>query len=201
MSLSLISRLSLTPGDSVYSTDEPSDDIVSAGDSEDFAAHVTVAIASPIPGFVQAPAEPDEVQENMACVGTGCSDPPPALPIEESRQASVSADSQRLLDAAFGTSDDDLSEFTDDESSFPKARIARRTNTATSLSGRIIFESVSKRTSARLVRGGIGKVVLDSDDEAPQAPPLRQARNAKKALIHAPTTDTVLSEDLPFPLA
>ncbi|TBU29160.1 hypothetical protein BD311DRAFT_806382 [Dichomitus squalens] len=176
----------------LYRTDEPSDDIVSAGDSDDFAINPTIENT-----LLRKPAHPpvhaDEAGEKSAEGDHSSS--LTKRPSGNSPQALVSPDSRKVLEAAFGTSDDDLSEFTDEDSPLPKSRILKRTNMMTSLPGRISFEPASVTVPARLARGGVSKLVLGSDDEAPPALPLKQAWNARKTLRRVLTTDTIPAEN------
>lgn len=115
------------------------------------------------------------------------------------------AESHLMRAAAFGLSDEELSEISDYDSPVPRSKVLRRSSTSTSLvRGRISFQpllSTSTGTSSsatRVARGGVGKVVLDSDDDSPPAAPTSPAsRRAKRkaVLIRDPT----LEDSLPAP--
>ncbi|PIL36457.1 hypothetical protein GSI_00146 [Ganoderma sinense ZZ0214-1] len=177
-----------------YKADEKSDDIPSAGDSEAF---YPIEITSPSvgPSNVAVPRSGHKgKQREHNNVGRSASSIKASTPPGSDVLDLASTDSKLLFDAAFGTSDDELSEFTDEETPLPRSKILRRTSTTTSIPGRISFEPTLGK-NARLARGGVGKVVLDSDDEASLAPAQKRFRNLKKALIRAPTMDTVATED------
>ncbi len=184
----------------VYRTDEKSDDILSAGDSEAFCP-IEITSSSVGPANIVV-ARSDRREEGTKHEHSEPSASSTKVPSSSGAPNFASTDSKFLFDAAFGTSDDDLSEFTDEDTPLPRSKILRRTSTSISIPGRISFEPASSKAvlpQARLARGGVGKVVLDSDDEAPPAPALKPSRNAKKALIRAPTTDTVVTEDRAAP--
>ncbi|KAM5540703.1 hypothetical protein V8D89_005734 [Ganoderma adspersum] len=184
-----------------YRTDEKSDDILSAGDWEAFCP-IEITSSSVGPANVAIPGSNHE-EEGRKCDYPERLASPTKSPPGSGALNLASTDSKLLFDAAFGTSDDDLSEFTDEESPLPRSKILRRTSTTTSIAGRISFEPAHGKAALQpthLAGGGVGKVVLDSDDEAPPVPVQKRSRNAKKALTRAPTMDTIATEDCVTPL-
>ena len=112
--------------------------------------------------------------------------------------------SQIIRDTAFGTDQDDLSDISDYDSPAPRSKVVRRSTSASTITvvrGRLSFEPTSVRSTARITRGRVGEVVLDSDDDAPPVAPPQQVRPRKKTLVREPTVDddaTSYPPSLPF---
>ena len=107
--------------------------------------------------------------------------------------------SQLLREAAFGD-DDDLSDISD--SPIPAPKNLRRHSTSLSLvPGRLSFEPTlaltngNLQSTAHLGRGVLGARVIDSDDDAPPAPPVQRRRVARRVLRHESTIDNAVVED------
>ncbi|KAI0820712.1 hypothetical protein BC628DRAFT_1395979 [Trametes gibbosa] len=190
-----------------YKTDDPSDDITSCGDSPECQEVVNASPGPMDPNLnrpVSPPSQPavsipmanllpegrkvdvaDEAYEND--LGTG------------NTRALSRAGSHLVRAAVFGYSDEELSEISDSDSPLSQPRILRRSSTSTRLvRGQISFEPLpatstgTSSSATRVARGGIGKVILDSDDDSPPvAPILSDPRRAKRtaALMRDPTVD------------
>ncbi|KAI0640582.1 hypothetical protein C8Q79DRAFT_445049 [Trametes meyenii] len=112
--------------------------------------------------------------------------------------------------AAFGLSDEELSEISDYDSPLPRPKALNRPRTSASLvRGRISFQTVAPKSTTgtsssatRVTRGGVGRVILDSDDDSPPAaPPSLTARRTKKMnLACSFTVDETRRTSAPLPL-
>ncbi|KAH9887682.1 hypothetical protein C8Q73DRAFT_712867 [Cubamyces lactineus] len=107
-------------------------------------------------------------------------------------------DSHLIRAAVFGLSDEELSDISDCESPVLRSKVIRRSGTSASLvRGRLSFQPLQTKSTGtsssatRVARGGIGIVVLDSDDGSPAAAPISPGaqRSKKAALIRPPTLD------------
>ncbi|KAI0352490.1 hypothetical protein OH77DRAFT_1513260 [Trametes cingulata] len=194
-----------------YRTEDPSDDIVSADvDSAlDDATAILPTRCLPSDGHVTNQGGTSETKLPAVSASSELRD--------TSRQGSITGTTQKSLTsaagagplsrtgshlvraAAFGLSDEELSDISDYDSPLPRSTALRRSSTATSLvRGRISFQPIATKSTGtsssatRVARGGLGKVVLDSDDEPPSAALVSSAsrRPTKKAaLIREPTID------------
>ncbi|KAI0717578.1 hypothetical protein C8T65DRAFT_737905 [Cerioporus squamosus] len=186
----------------IYRTDDPSDDIQSAGDFDEFVEAVEIRsqpIINPSAAGLQ-----DDRPLPTTNVGSGDLSVKTLSADVLKSTALARTGSQVIRDAVFGGTLDDLSEIsTDCDSPTPKSNMLRRNSTSTSINlvrGRLSFEPVSaKKDSGRVGRGRVGKIILDSDDDSP--PPLPAAkprpRPPNKTLLREPTADDVL-EDSPI---
>ncbi|KAI0751808.1 hypothetical protein C8Q80DRAFT_599396 [Daedaleopsis nitida] len=188
-----------------YRTDDPSDDIQSGSDFEEFDKAIEVT-SQPIRPFItrQQPVEAE------AALQIHPDSTQPAEASERGSQTSLTRTrSQVICDVAFGSADDDLSDISDIsecDSPAPKSKILRRASTSTSVAsmvrGRLSFEPASKKAStARLARGRVGNIVLDSDEDSPPALPMDHPRPIMRILGREPTTEAVAEEpalSLPF---
>ena len=191
----------------VYRTDDPSDSVYSGNDIEasTVAATSKTAPASSLrPSPSHIPRSPNDTFPSAAQVteraildstgSVGSSQPlPPCRPTKIAHK-----NCEALNDAALGAIDCDLSEIS--ESPVSEAKGLRRSSISlSSVPGRISFEpsapaNTSSKSAARLVRGGLGNVVLDSDDDAPPTSP-RRRRITRKALLYRSTTDGAGTQD------
>ncbi|KAI0637537.1 hypothetical protein C8Q77DRAFT_1153270 [Trametes polyzona] len=194
-----------------YQTNEASDSITSPEDSQDFGDIVIApspvqARSSPpqsgalsrVPATAEppAPGRLDSLGDVQQPPGP-CAEKP-LLPKAIDVSSLSRSGSHSIRAAAFGLSDEELSEISDYESSPPRSKVLRRSSTTTSLvRGRIPFEPIlatstgTSSSATRVARGGIGNVVLDSDDDYPPAAPVSPARRRtkQKALIRGSTVD------------
>ncbi|KAJ3009534.1 hypothetical protein NUW54_g2748 [Trametes sanguinea] len=187
----------------VYKTNEPSDDIVS---SEDVHAcggttHVgSVAVQEPVS---IASASTNVPLKTQLAGHQGSSHDDVATSSEPLFDATAATDTGKRLTlhaAAFGLSDEELSEISDCDSPLPppRSRILQRSSTSASLvRGRISFQPLPKtelkdsKTATRITRGTIGNVVVDSDDDYPPAVLVSSSvrRKRKAALQPKPTLE------------
>ncbi|KAI9059054.1 hypothetical protein FKP32DRAFT_1596702 [Trametes sanguinea] len=188
----------------VYKTNEPSDDIVSLEDVHacEGATHVgSVAVQEPV---LIASASTNVPLKTQLAGHQGSSHDDVATSSEPLFDATAATDAGKRLTlmhaAAFGLSDEELSEISDCDSPLPppRSRIMQRSSTSASLvRGRISFQPLSKtelkgsKTATRITRGTIGNVVLDSDDDYPPAVPVSSSvrRKRKAALQPKPTLE------------
>ncbi|KAI0333417.1 hypothetical protein GY45DRAFT_1359668 [Cubamyces sp. BRFM 1775] len=190
-----------------YKTDEPSDDITSSEGVGDM--KTASDLLSPVP---QAGEHADRAISTGMAPGDLVSERHlPAMDQNGSmtsgldRKSPLSAagplsrTSSHLIRAAvFGLSDEELSDISDCDSPIPRSKALKRSDTGTSLvRGRLSFQPFQTKSTGtsssatRVARGGIGIVVLDSDDDSPRAAPVspRARRSKKAALIRPPTMD------------
>ncbi|OJT04411.1 hypothetical protein TRAPUB_4867 [Trametes pubescens] len=182
----------------IYRTNEPSDPIMSPGLPPDSPPLVL--------GTKLSPALPQTKLGSVADNTSG----------RNKRASLARAESHLMRAAAFGLSDEELSEISDYDSPLPRSKVLRRSSTSTSLvRGRISFQPLlststgTNSSATRVARGGVGKVVLGSDDDSPPAaltsPASRRAKR-KAALIRDPTLEdsqpasVILAPALPAPV-
>ncbi|RDX43083.1 hypothetical protein OH76DRAFT_1410522 [Lentinus brumalis] len=190
-----------------YRTDDPSDDIQSAGDFDEFIAAVEVT-SQPMNPFASGSQDDQIVDaDRLSTTNLGSGNFFEKAPVSATTKSIVLArtGSQVIRDAVFGGSLDDLSEISSEcDSPTPRSNMLRRSSTSTSINlvrGRLSFEPVSAQKEAgRVGRGRVGKVILDSDDDSPppRPPANSRLRPANKLLLREPTADDVLEE---FPIA
>ncbi|KAJ8495438.1 hypothetical protein ONZ51_g1700 [Trametes cubensis] len=183
-----------------YRTDEPSDDITTLEGIDN--VRMADDLLSPLPrahepanlpktsgmASVDLASERHPTMEQSGSTSSGLDRKPP---LAASRPLSRSG-SHLIRAAVFGLSDEELSDISDCESPIP----LKRSGTGASLvRGRLSFQPLHTKSTGtsssatRVARGGIGIVVLDSDDDSPPAAPgsPRARRNKKAALIRPPT--------------
>ncbi|KAI0666118.1 hypothetical protein C8Q78DRAFT_1061541 [Trametes maxima] len=111
--------------------------------------------------------------------------------------------------AAFGLSDEELSDISDYDSPLPRPKaISGSTISGSLIRGRISFQTIATKSgtgtsssATRVTRGGVGKVVLDSDDESlPAAPYSLATRRAKMNLARNTPADKSQQNSAPLPL-
>ncbi|RPD70368.1 hypothetical protein L226DRAFT_230828 [Lentinus tigrinus ALCF2SS1-7] len=192
-----------------YRTDDPSDDIQSAGDFDEFVAAIEVSsqLINPFAVGMQDVRQVAEASKpEVLKTGNQLSKPSSTL----KSTALARTGSQLVRDAGLGGDVDDLSDIsTDSDSPTPTSKLLRRTSTSASaklVRGRLSFEPVSAaKDVGRFGRGRVGKIILDSDDDSPPAPPAKsRPRPANRTLLREPTADDPLEEhpdaSLPVPL-
>ncbi|KAI0368429.1 hypothetical protein BV20DRAFT_1054014 [Pilatotrama ljubarskyi] len=195
-----------------YRTEDPSDDIVSAGDTDSFLEDVTAAL--PTHGLVSDASVKDK-GDRLQTKPSPFSAPPECQ--AQSHRTAITGNSYKSLTsvtgsaslsrsgshliraAAFGLSDEELSDISDCDSPHPRSTALRRSGTSISLGrGRISFEpvltksTVTSSSATRIARGAVGKVVLDSDDKPPAAPVSSVSRRTRRkaALLRERTIDS-----------
>ncbi|KAI0771692.1 hypothetical protein BD413DRAFT_613184 [Trametes elegans] len=200
-----------------YQTDDPSDDVVSPRDAEHFESVIELKhVPSP-----PRPAEQPRIAETSsvsAMPGSGEKQEKPgdtALSGDKENFGTrlsppTRSDSHLIRAAAFGLSDEELSDISDYDSPLPRSKALKRSGTSTSLvRGRISFQTIATKSIAtsssatRVARGGVGKIVLDPEDGSPPVAPLSpSSRRAKRkaALLREPTIDESQSADDLVPL-
>ena len=176
----------------VYRTDEPSDDIQSAGDSDAFVAAIEVS-SQTINPFATGSQDDRQIVQ----AANTKSDNQRSKSSSTMRSAGLArSGSQLIRDAGLvGELLDDLSDIsTEPDSPITTSKLLRRTSTSTSaklVRGRLSFEPVSAaKEVGRLGRGRVGKIILDSDEESPTVVSAKsRLRPTNKTLLREPTAD------------
>ncbi|KAL7281904.1 hypothetical protein ACG7TL_003370 [Trametes sanguinea] len=194
-----------------YKTDEASEDIACSEDADacnntvpvcNSATHVPVLAASAstnVPLRTQLTGHENLSNGNLN-VGTSIGTSIKALFDSDSATDAGKRRMTLMHAAAFGLSDEELSEISDDDSPLPppRSRVLKRSDTSASLvRGRISFQPLPKtdlgvgKSATRLTRSAIGNVVLDSDEDSPPGVPISTSarQNRKSALIPKATLD------------